>query len=151
VEGKAMQRKRKNEIADKKCTMEMNSKPPIMQNSRWGKKSHKPMKTNTPVKKTWADVIKNGGINVQIVLGNGNLGLTALTKVRGERQGGAAWRLVKKEVEGERGVMGRGKDGPEEITSNGNKGRQMGKNGRGIAEERADPGMVAPVQVGHLD
>jgi hypothetical protein len=38
-------------------------------------------------KKTWADVVKAGGINVQIVLGNGNLGLVPQRK-RGERHGG---------------------------------------------------------------
>jgi hypothetical protein len=40
-------------------------------------------------------------------------------KMRGESQGGAGWRLVKKGVHGERGAMGRGKVGPEEITSRG--------------------------------
>jgi hypothetical protein len=54
------------------------------------------------MKKTCADVIQNRGIIVQIVLGNGNLGLTTPTKMRGESRGGAAWRLVKREVDGER-------------------------------------------------
>jgi hypothetical protein len=87
---------------------------------------------NTPsAKKTWAEVIKSGGINVQIVLGNGNLGLTTLTMKRGERRGGAARRLMKRGENGERGATGRGKGGPEEIISGGNKGGQKGKNGRG--------------------
>jgi hypothetical protein len=47
--------------------------------------------------------------------------------------------------------MGRGKDGPEEITSRGNKGGQMGKNGRGRVEERGEPSAAASVQAGHLD
>jgi hypothetical protein len=64
---------------------------------------------NTPsVKKTWAEVIKSGGITVQIVLGNGNLGLTTLMARRGEMQGGAAPRLAKKEGDRERGVKRRG-------------------------------------------
>jgi hypothetical protein len=45
--------------------------------------------------------MKSGGINIQIVLGNGNLGLTALTKRRGERRGGVARRLGKKAGTGE--------------------------------------------------
>jgi hypothetical protein len=47
------------------------------------------------------------------VLGNGNLGLTTTMKKRGERRGGAARRLGRKNDAGERGAMGRGKDGPE--------------------------------------
>jgi hypothetical protein len=124
VEGKATQRKKKNAEADKMCAMETNGKPPTTQNGGRGKKTHQPMKTNTPVKKTWADVVWTRGINVQIVLGNGNLGLTTPTKTRGERRGGAAWRLAKRRVDRGRGAMTRGKGGPEEITSGGNKGGQ---------------------------
>jgi hypothetical protein len=102
------------------------------------------------MKKTWADVVKNGGINVQIVLGNGNRGLTTLMKMRGERRGGAAWRLVKSEVDGERGVVGRGKGGPEETNNGGNKGGQMRKYGRGREEDREEPGAVASEQTGLL-
>jgi hypothetical protein len=53
-------------------------------------------------KKTWAYVVKAGGINVQIVLGNGNLGLVPQRK-RGERRGeergggGGTWRRVETE------------------------------------------------------
>jgi hypothetical protein len=103
------------------------------------------MKTNTPPTKTWADVVKAGGINVQIVLGNSNLGLTTSTQKRGERHSGAAWRLAKRRDDGESGMMGRGKEGPEKIISGGNNGRQMGKNRRGRVEEREEPGMVASV------
>jgi hypothetical protein len=46
------------------------------------------------------------------VLGNGNLGLTTLTKGRGERRGGAARRLGKKAGAGERGEEGSGAGGP---------------------------------------
>jgi hypothetical protein len=96
VEGKATQRKKQNEEADKKRAKEMSDKPPTTNNSGRGKNSHQPRPTNTSAKKTWADVIKTGGINVQIVLGNGNLGLTTPTRMRGERRGGAARRLAKK-------------------------------------------------------
>jgi hypothetical protein len=124
VEGKATQRKKKNAEADKMCATETNGKPPTTQNGRRGKKPHQPMKTNTPAKKTWADVIRTGGINVQIVLGNGNLGLTTPMKTTGERRGRAVRRLAKRRVDGERGTMRRGKGGLEEITSGGNKAGQ---------------------------
>jgi hypothetical protein len=129
----------------------MNDKTPTTKNHRWGKNSHQPRPNTTSGKKTWADVIRSGGINVQIVLGNGNLGLTTSTKTRGERQGGAARRLAKKEVDGEGGAMGRGKVGLEEITRGGNKGGQTGKTGRGREEERGEPGAAAPEQAGLLD
>jgi hypothetical protein len=145
VEGKATQRKKRHEEADRKRAMETNGKPPTTQNGRWGKKSHQLTNTNTPPKKTWVDVVKAGGINVQIVLGNSNLGLTTPTKARGERRGGAARRLAKRGVDGERGAMGRGKVDPEEITGGGNKGRQLGKNGRGWVEERGKPSAAASV------
>jgi hypothetical protein len=78
-----------------------------------GKNSHQPRMTNTSAKKTWAEVVKSGGINVQIVLGNGNLALaTPPMKKRGERRGGAARRLGRKEGVGERGEERRGKVGP---------------------------------------
>jgi hypothetical protein len=113
VEGKATQRNKKNEEAGKKRAKEMNDKPPITKNGGRGKNSHQPRHNDTSNKKTWADVVKSGGINVQIVLGNGNLGLTTPTKMRGERRGGAARRLAKRGEDGERGAMGRGKEGLE--------------------------------------
>jgi hypothetical protein len=49
---------------------------PTMKNGGRGKNTHK-LRMNTPSgKKTWAEVVKSGGINIQIVLGNSNLGLT---------------------------------------------------------------------------
>jgi hypothetical protein len=36
---------------------------------------------------------------------------------------------------GERGAMGRGKGGPEEVLHGGNKGGKIAKNGRGRVEE----------------
>jgi hypothetical protein len=102
-------------------------------------------------KKTWADIINRGGINVQIVIGNGNLGLTLLMNRRVERRGGAVWWLGKRNRVGERGVMGRGKDGPEMTPHGGNKGGTMEKDGRGRAEDRGEPSEVACVQAGYLD
>jgi hypothetical protein len=146
-----MQRKKKNAEADKKWAKEISDKPPTTKNGGRGKNSHQPRPTNTSAKKTWPDVIKNGGINVQIVLGNGNFGRTTPMTMRGDRRGGAARRLGKKGVDGERGTMGRGNVGPEQITSGGNKGRQMGKNGRERVEERGEPSAAASVRTGHLD
>jgi hypothetical protein len=49
----------------------------------------------------WADIIKGRGINIQIVLGNSNLRLIILIKMRGKRYRGVGWRLMKKREEGE--------------------------------------------------
>jgi hypothetical protein len=73
VEGKAMQKKRRNDKADNKRATTTANNTPTMKNGGRGKNSHQPRPNNTSMKKTWADVVKNGGINVQIVLGNGNL------------------------------------------------------------------------------
>jgi hypothetical protein len=151
VEGKAMQRKKKNAEADKKKAKEMHDNTPMTKNGGRGKNSHQPRLNATSSTKTWADVVKSGGINVQIVLGNGNLGLTIPTTKRGERRGGAAQRLMKGGENGERGVMGRGKGGPEDIISGGNKGGQMGKGGRGREEDSEEPSAVASEQIGLLD
>jgi hypothetical protein len=140
VEGKATQRKKKKVEADKKQAKDMHDKTPMTKNGGWGKNPHQPRPNTTSGKKTWADVVKSGGINVQIVLGNGNLGLTTPTMKRGERRGGAARRLMKRGENGETGAIGRGKGGREEIISIGNKGEQMGKNGRGREEDREEPG-----------
>jgi hypothetical protein len=72
-------------------------------------------------------------------------------KTMGERRGGAARRLAKREVQWERGAMRRGKGGPEEITSGGNKAGQTGKHGRGREEDREEPGAVASEQTGLPD
>jgi hypothetical protein len=51
------------------------------------------LKSGGIAKKTWADVVKARGINVQIVLGNGNLGhALAPQRKRGERRGGVSRR-----------------------------------------------------------
>jgi hypothetical protein len=96
VEGKATQRKRRNDKADNKRAATTANNTPATKNGGRGKNTHQP-RTNPPsTKKTWSEVVKSGGSNVQIVLGNGNLGLTTPTTRRGERQGGAAQRLGKK-------------------------------------------------------
>jgi hypothetical protein len=112
VEGKATKKKRSNDKADNKWAATTTNTTLRMKNGGRGKNTHQPQ-TNTPsAKKTWAEVIKSGGINVQIVLGNGNLGLTIPTTRRGESRGGAARRLGKKAGVGERGEEGRGMGGP---------------------------------------
>jgi hypothetical protein len=151
MEGKAMQKKRRNDRADNEWAMTTTNNTPKTMNSGRGKNTHQSWLNNTPTKKTWADVIQTGRINVQIVLGNGNLGLTAPTKTRGERRGGAAWRLMKKGVDGERGAVGWGKGGLEEKNCRGNKGGQIRKHGRGTPHQTHHPGAVASVQAGHLE
>jgi hypothetical protein len=151
VQGKATQRKKKNAEADKKRATETSNKTPMTKNGRQGKNSHQPRPNKTSAKKTWADVIKSGGINVQIVLGNGNLGLTTPMKARGERRGGAARRLGRRNEARERGATEKGNDGLELNISGGNQGGKIGKNGWGRVEDRGEPGAVALEQVGLMD
>jgi hypothetical protein len=151
VEGKATQRKKKNVEANKIWAKETSDKTPMTKNGGQGKISHQPQPNTTSTKMTWADVIKSGGINVQIVLGNGNLGLTIPAKARGERRGGAARRLGRRNEARERGAMGRGNDSPELISHGGNQGGHIGQHGGGRAEEREEPGAVASEQAGLLD
>jgi hypothetical protein len=85
VQGKAMQKKRRNDKADNKQAATTANNTLTMKNGGRGKNTHQPQ-TNTPsTMKTWGEVVKSGGINVQIVLGNGNLGLTTPMTRRGER------------------------------------------------------------------
>jgi hypothetical protein len=135
VEGKATQKKRRNDKADNKRAATTANNTPTTKNGGRGKNTHQP-RTNTPsAKKTWGEVVKSGGINVQIVLGNGNLGLSTLTKGRGERRGGAARRLGKKAGAGERGEEGRGAGGPKVTGGDGTgakgSGGQRGVESRG--------------------
>jgi hypothetical protein len=135
VEGKVAQKKWRNEKADNKRAKETSNKPPMTKTGGRGKNSHQPRTTNTSTKKTWAEVIKSGGINVQIVLGNGNLGLaTPPTKKRGERRGGAARRLGRKEGVGERGAellgkVGRPGVGGKEASTTGGGGERVEESG----------------------
>jgi hypothetical protein len=151
VKGKAAQKKRRNDKADNKRAATTANNTPKMTNGGRGKNTHQLWMNIPSAKKTWAEVVKSGGINVQIVLGNGNLRRTTPMTRRGERRGGAARRVAKREEEGERGAVGRGKGGPEEITNGGNNGGQRGKNGRGREEDWEDPGPVASEQTGLLD
>jgi hypothetical protein len=112
VKGKATQKKRSNDKADNKWAATTANDTPTTKNGRRGKKTHQPWMSTPSAKKTWAEVVKSGGINVQIVLGNGNLGLTQLMTRRGERWGGAVRRLGKKAGVGERGEEGWGAGGP---------------------------------------
>jgi hypothetical protein len=112
MEGKEAWKKRRNEKADNKPAATTASNTPKMKTGGRGKNTHQPKPTTPSAKKTWAEVVKSGGINVQIVLGNGNLGLTAPMTRRGERRGGAARRLGKKAGVGERGEEGRGAGSP---------------------------------------
>jgi hypothetical protein len=112
VEGKEAWKKKRNAKADNKPAATTASNTPKTKTGGRGKNTHQPKPTTPSAKKTWAEVVKSGGINVQIVLGNGNLGLTTPTKRRGERRGGAARRLGKKAGTGERGEEGRGTGGP---------------------------------------
>jgi hypothetical protein len=85
VEGKGMQRKKWNEKADNKWAAITASNTLTTKTGGRGKNAHQP-RTNTPsAKKTWAEVIKSGGINVQVVLGNGNLRHITPMARRGER------------------------------------------------------------------
>jgi hypothetical protein len=112
VEGKGTQKKRRNDKADNKWATTTANHTPKTTNAGRGKKTHQPRTNTASAKRTWAEVIKSGAINVQIVLGNGNLGLaTPPTKKRGERRGGAARRLGRKEGVGERWEERRGKVG----------------------------------------
>jgi hypothetical protein len=131
VKGKAVQKKRRNDKADNKRAATTANNTPTMKNGGRGKNTHQPP-TNTPsAKKTWAEVVKSGGINVQIVLGNGNLRLTTPTTRRGERQRGAARRLGKKAGVGERGEEGRGAGGPK-VTGEDGTGTKRSGGERGV-------------------
>jgi hypothetical protein len=141
VEGKATQKKRRNDKADNKRAATTANNTPTTKNGGRGKNTHQ-SRTNTPsAKKTWAEVVKSGGINVQIVLGNGNLGLTTPTARRGERRGGAAWRLGKKAGGGERGEEGRGTGGPKMTGRDGTSTK--GSGGERGAESGGGGGPVA--------
>jgi hypothetical protein len=142
VEGKAAQKKRRNDKADNKQATTTANHTPKMMNGGRGKNTHQP-RTNTPsVKKTWAEVVKSGGINIQIVLGNGHLGLTTPpTKNRGERRGGAACRLGRKEGIGERGEERRGKVGQPGM--GGKEASTTGRAGERVKESRGRGGPAA--------
>jgi hypothetical protein len=85
VEGKATLKKRRNNKADNKRAVTTANNTLTTKNGGRGKNTHQPQMNTPSAEKTWVEVVKSGGINVQIVLGNGNLGLTTLIARRGER------------------------------------------------------------------
>jgi hypothetical protein len=62
MEGKAAQKKRRNDKADNKWATETSNKPLTTKTGGQGKTTHQP-RINTPsTKKTWAEVVKSGGL-----------------------------------------------------------------------------------------
>jgi hypothetical protein len=142
VEGKAAQKKRRNEKADNKWAVTTMNNTLTTKNGVRGKNTHQPRMNIPSAKKTHAEVIKSGGINVQIMLGNGNLGLTTPTTRRGERRGGAVQRLGKKAGVGERGEEGRGAGGPKVTGEDGTGTKRSGGERGAESEGRGGPAAV---------
>jgi hypothetical protein len=142
IEGKVVQKKRRNDKADNKRAATTANHTLKTTNSGRGKNTHQ-LRMNTPsAKKTWAEVVKSGGINVQIVLGNGNLGFAIPpTWKRGERRGGAACRPGKKEGAGERGEERRSRVGPP--GTGGKEASATGGGGDRVEESRGGGGPAA--------
>jgi hypothetical protein len=157
---KATRWKMKAAEADNTRTETAREKTPRKQNGERLNKIHQPTTKNYRDVKTWADVVRSRGINVQIVLGNGNLGQATpvrMTGERRERRGGTTRRLRKRSgagtgESGERGALGRGNVGPEVILLGANKGGKIDKNGGGRVEDRGErPGKVASERTGLLE
>jgi hypothetical protein len=64
VEGQATQMKRRNDKADNKWAVTTANNTPTTKNGGRGKKTHQPQTSTPSTKKTWAEVVKSGGINV---------------------------------------------------------------------------------------
>jgi hypothetical protein len=64
VEGKATQKKRRNEKANNKWAATTMTNTPTTKNGRRGKNTHQPRMNTPSTKKTWSEVVKSGGINV---------------------------------------------------------------------------------------
>ncbi|KAI5809268.1 hypothetical protein BZA77DRAFT_361883 [Pyronema omphalodes] len=141
VEAKATQKK-KMKAKETTSTAAIPKETPTTKNGGRGKNTHQPRQTTPSAKKTWAEVVKRASINVQIVLGNGNLGLTTPPTRRGERRGGAARRLRKKEGEGERGEEKRGRAGPGV-----SKGKESGDTSGGVERGEESRGAGGPADV----
>jgi hypothetical protein len=135
--GKAARRKAKAAEAKKKWTATLRDETPNKTNGGRGKKAHQPRNNtgNHRAAETWADVVRRGGINVQIVLGKGNLRTTKPETGKKERRDGArdgaAHRLGRKREGGGRGGM------------------YHDDNGEG-RRNKGQPGAATPVQTGHL-
>jgi hypothetical protein len=82
---KATRWKMKAAEADNMRMETAREKTPTKQHGEWVKKNHQPTTSNYCDAKTWADVVWSGGINVQIVLGNGNLGQATPVRMIAER------------------------------------------------------------------
>jgi hypothetical protein len=156
----ATRQKTKAAEADNTRMETAREKTPTKQNGERVKKNHQPTTKNYHDAKTWADIVRSGGINVQIVLVNGNLGqatLVRMTGERGERRGVTTRRLRKRSgagtgESGERGALGRGNVGPQVILLGGNKGGKIDKNGGGRVEDRGErPSEVASERTGLLE
>jgi hypothetical protein len=80
---KAMRWKTKAAEADNTRMETAREKTPTKQNGERVKKTDQPMTSNYHDAKIWVDVVRSGGINVQIVLGNGNLGQATLLRMTG--------------------------------------------------------------------
>jgi hypothetical protein len=126
----------------KRWTATPRDETPNNQHGGRGKKAHQPRNNtgNPHTAETWADVVRKGGINVQIILGNGNLGTTQPeTRKKKERRDRVACQLGRKREGGERGGMQWGTGGPKCYDDNGEGRRNKGQ-----------PGMATAVQTGHL-
>ncbi|KAI5813779.1 hypothetical protein BZA77DRAFT_356774 [Pyronema omphalodes] len=141
LEAKATQKK-KMKAKETTSTAAIPKQTPTTKNGGRGKNTHQPRQTTPSAKKTWADVVKSGGINVQNVLGNRNLGLTTPPTRRGERRGGAATRLRKMAGEGERGDEKRGRAGPGV-----SKGKESGDTSGGVERGEESGGAGCPAAV----
>jgi hypothetical protein len=104
--GTAARWKAKAAEAKRKWMARPRDKTPNDTNGGRGKKAHQPTTNHHRDARTWADVVRSGRINVQIVLGNGNLGTTQLETGKKERRDrvrdGTARRLGRKREGGER-------------------------------------------------
>jgi hypothetical protein len=105
--GKATRGKAKAAMGKKKQTATPCDETPNKMNGGWGKKAHQLTTNHHHDARTWADVVRSGAINIQIVLGNGNLGTTQPETRKRERRDGARDRaaLAGKE-EGQSGERG---------------------------------------------
>jgi hypothetical protein len=142
--GKAARRKAKAAEAKRKRMARPRDETPNETNGGRGKKAHQPTTNHHRHARTWADVVRSGGINVQIVLGNGSLGTTQPETGKKERRDGARDGIVhwlgRKREGGKRGGMQRGTGGPK---------KNHDDNGEGRRNKR-QPSVATPVQTGHL-
>jgi hypothetical protein len=75
---RAMQRKTKAARVEKRRIQETGGKTLTIKNSGWEKKAGQLANNNLHATQTLANIVRMGGINIQIVLGNSSLGTTPL-------------------------------------------------------------------------